>query len=196
MSETTTQATSPRGAERRMTNLGASGGLERRTLADRRAENNHLYVHFRVGKVGFLLGIQQVQEVLMAQETTHVPLSTSMITGLINLRGQIVPAIDLRVALGQPPGDPASLVPYGHRATAMNVVVRSDEGAFSILADDVYDVVEASPPLLTPPPANLTGPLRSLATHVCKQPGRLLLVMDVRGVQRLIEGAVATAGRS
>lgn len=179
------QAAYQRGPERRTTNQGGPEGLERRNLADRRAENNHLYVHFRVGDVGFLLGILQVQEVLMAQESTHVPLSTSLITGLINLRGQIVPAIDLRVALGQPPAD---------RSTAMNVVVRSDEGAFSILADEVHDVLEASPTMLSPPPANLTGPLRSLATHVCKQPTSLLLVMDVRGVLRLVEAAVANVG--
>lgn len=178
-------ASPARGPERRLANQGGPEGLERRRAADRRTENNHLHVHFRVGDVGFLLGILQVQEVLMAQETTHVPLSSSLITGLINLRGQIVPAIDLRVALGQPPAD---------RGAAMNVVVRSEEGAFSILADDVYDVLEASPTMLTPPPANLSGPLRSLATQVCKQPDSLLLVMDVRGVQRLVDAAVTEGG--
>lgn len=167
-----------RSEERRTQNRGGPSGVERRGLLDRRAENNQLYVHFHIGRMGFLLGIQQVQEVMMAQAMTPVPLASPLIAGLINLRGQIVPAIDLRIALGEPPAD---------RLAAMDVVVRSDAGAFALLVDEVHDVLETTPTMLTDPPANLSGTLRELTTAVCKRPGQLLLVMDLRGVERLIE---------
>lgn len=176
----TPSAAAGRTEERRRGNRGGPGGMERRSLNDRRGENNQLFVHFRIGRVGFLLSILQVQEVLMAQEMTSVPLASGMIAGLINLRGQIVPAVDLRSALGDPPAD---------RSTSMDVVVRSEAGAFALLADEVHDVLEVSPTMLADPPANLSGTLRELTTAVCKQPGALLLVMDLRRVERLIEAA-------
>ncbi len=182
---TPTPASPVRGPERRRPRAGAYSGEERRSLADRRTENNRLYVHFRIGATDFLLGIQQVQEVLIVQEMTPVPQAPALVAGLINLRGQIVPAVDLRVALGEPA--------TGQDTTA-NVVVRADGGAFSIIADEVFDVLEASPTMLAPPPANLVPPLRDLTTEVCKLPGRLLLVMDVDGVLRHLEAAFGARG--
>lgn len=178
---------STRGTERRQRG-GTAPGSERRGLADRRTENNVLYVHFRLGTVGFLLEIQKVQEVLMAQERTHVPLASALIRGLINLRGQIVPALDLRPMIGE----------AADRDGEVNVVVRSEDGAFSLLVDEVYDVVEASPTMLSPPPANLAPVFRTLTTGVYKQPGSLLLVLDVAGVERLLDEQAAAhpVGRS
>ena len=67
-------------------------------------------------------------------EMTHVPLAPAVVSGLINLRGQIVTAIDLRRRL-ELQVRPAELLP-------MNVVVRSNEGAVSLLVDEIGDVVE------------------------------------------------------
>lgn len=182
---TTASNATARGRERRRVNVGGPTQQERRGLGDRRPENNQLFVHFRVGVTDFLLSIQHVQEVLIVREMIPVPLAPPLLAGLINLRGQIVPAVDLRVALGEP---------AAAHDTTTNVVVRADAGAFSIIADEVFDVLEASPTMLTPPPANLTGPLRDLAVEVCKLPDRLLLVMDVRGVVRLLEIAGGGGG--
>ena len=65
---------------------------------------------------------------------TQVPLAPQVVRGLINLRGQIVTAIDLRRRLEMEPR-PAGQPP-------MNVVVRSDDGAISFLVDEIGDVVE------------------------------------------------------
>src|SRR5438132_562711 len=82
------------------------------------------------------LGVEvlKVQEVIRYQEMTRVPLAPAMIQGLINLRGQIVTAIDLRRRLQLPPRTDGRL--------PMNVVVRTDDGPVSLLVDSIGDVVE------------------------------------------------------
>lgn len=171
--------TSPlRTPERRQRNLGNPQGADRRTrLADRRSENNLLYVSFRIGQDHFLLEIHQVQEVHLTQALTAVPLAPSLMAGVHNLRGQIVPAIDLRRVLGEAHGP----VPE------MSVVIRADEGAFSLLVDEVHDVVETSPTMLVPPPPHLSPVLSDLASGVYKRPDALLLVLDVAGILRLVD---------
>src|SRR5690349_10504331 len=83
-----------------------------------------------------LLGVEvdRVQEVLRHQEMTRVPLAPRVVRGLINLRGQIVMAIDLRRCLGLPdlPADRSS----------MSVVLRTEDGPMSLLVDEIRDVVE------------------------------------------------------
>jgi purine-binding chemotaxis protein CheW len=93
-----------------------------------------------------------------------------MIQGLINLRGQIVTAIDLRRRLALPPR-PDDQLP-------MNVVVRGDDGAVSLLVDGIGDVVEIEDDAYERPPETLSGTARELVTGVYKLRDRLLLILD------------------
>lgn len=167
-----------RSPERRLANQGSPHGEERRALADRRGENNHQFVSFRVRGDVLLVDINQVQEVQMAPALTPVPLASALVSGLINLRGQIVPAIDLALALGAEPS------PDG---PAMSVVVRTDDGTYSLLVDEVHDVVVASPTLRLPPPPHLSPGLRDLVDGVYKTPDALLMILDLPGVLRRLE---------
>lgn len=121
---------------------------------------------------GLFLGVEvlKVQEVIRYQEMTRVPLAPQMIQGLINLRGQIVTAIDLRRRLDLPPR-PEGRLP-------MNVVVRSDDGAVSLLVDEIGDVVEIQDESFERPPEALKGVARELVTGVYKLKDRLLLILD------------------
>jgi purine-binding chemotaxis protein CheW len=119
----------------------------------------------------FGVDVSTVQEVIRAQAMTRVPLSADAVGGLINLRGQVVTAIDLRTRLGLPAGDPDRL--------AMNVVVRTPDGAVSLLVDSIGEVVEASDELFEAPPETLTGPGRRLVLGAYKLDDRLLLALDV-----------------
>ena len=87
---------------------------------------------FHVGQLYLGVEVLQVQEVLKAQQMTPVPLSDDTVRGLMNLRGQIVTAFDLRRRLGL--GDRTDGIP------AMNVVVRTPEGPVSLLVDEIGDV--------------------------------------------------------
>lgn len=121
---------------------------------------------------GFCFGIDvlRVQEVIRYQPMTRVPLAPSVIHGLINLRGQIVTAIDLRRRL--------SLTERPEGELPMNVVVRTAEGATSLLVDEIGDVVAVEAESFELPPETLSDVARDLLTGVYKLKDHLLLVMD------------------
>jgi purine-binding chemotaxis protein CheW len=116
------------------------------------------------------LPVQQVQEVIRYQEMTRVPLVPHVIRGLINLRGQIVMAIDLRRRFG--------MEDRPDTERPMNVVVRTDDGAVSFLVDEIGDVLEVQDDRFENPPETLQGPGRELVRGVYKLQERLMLVLD------------------
>jgi purine-binding chemotaxis protein CheW len=120
----------------------------------------------------FGVEVEKVQEVIRHQSMTGVPLAPALIGGLINLRGQIVTAIDLRLRLGLPE--------RSHDAFPMNVVARTDDGAVSLLVDEIGDVVEVSEEAFEPPPDTLQGEARELVRGVYKLPRQLLHVLALR----------------
>lgn len=122
---------------------------------------------------GSLFGVEvgHVQEVLRDQEMTPVPLAPDVVRGLINLRGQIVTAIDLRRRLGR--------TPLADGTRPMNVVIRSDEGAVSMLVDDIGDVLEVAGDVLERPPENISTRSRELLRGVIQRERDLLLVLDI-----------------
>jgi purine-binding chemotaxis protein CheW len=109
---------------------------------------------FHLERLFFGIDVGRVQEVFRYQSMTRVPLAPAVIRGLINLRGQIVTALDLRARLGLPER-PQEMVP-------MNVVVRIGEDAVSFLVDDIEDVLDVEDADFEGPPATLKGPARSL----------------------------------
>jgi purine-binding chemotaxis protein CheW len=121
--------------------------------------------------------VQQVQEVIRYQEMTRVPLVPQVIRGLINLRGQIVMAIDLRRRFGMEERIESQL--------PMNVVVRTDDGAVSFLVDEIGDVLEADEENFERPPETLQGQARELVRGVYKLQDRLMLVLDT---ERAVSG--------
>lgn len=128
------------------------------------------YCTFWVG--GLFLGIDvlKVQEVLRPQPTTRVPLAPPTIRGLLNLRGQIVTAIDLRKKLALPERT-ASEPP-------MNVIIRTDEGPVSLDVDEIGDVIELPVEDRERPPDTVQGERRELVTSVYKLADQLMLVLD------------------
>jgi purine-binding chemotaxis protein CheW len=132
---------------------------------------------FFVDQYFFGIEISRVQEVIRYQEMTDVPLAHPVIRGLINLRGQIVTAIDLRRRLGFPPLK-AGRFP-------MNVVIRAEDGPLSLLVDEISDVMDVSEDWFENPPENLNGETRVMIQHVCKLKDRLLLILDVEQLLNL-----------
>lgn len=140
---------------------------------------------------GLFLGIdvQQIQEVIRYQAMTRVPLAAAAISGLINLRGQIVTAIDLRCRLGLPLRKAEE--------TPMNVVVRDGDNAVSLLVDRIGDVLEVDEDLFELPPSTVRVSVRGLIVGAYKLPDRLLLVLDTEQAlaesdSRAVETRLAT----
>ncbi|WP_309649183.1 chemotaxis protein CheW [Nocardioides sp.] len=121
---------------------------------------------------GLFLGVpvEQVQEVLRYQRMTAVPRAPHAVHGLINLRGQIVTALDLRCRLGLPPRPEGEL--------PANVIVRSRGEVVSLLVDDIGDVIDTAGAELQPTPANLPSSIQDVVRGVMPLDGSILLVVD------------------
>lgn len=128
------------------------------------------------------IDVADVQEVIRAQEMTPVPSSADVVRGLINLRGQIVTAIDLRRRMG--------LEPLEEGKASMNVVVRTPDGVVSLLVDRIGDVIEIDPSERETPPQTISACAREVIRGVCKLEGRLLLILDTEALLSF-ESAVA-----
>ncbi len=124
------------------------------------------------------LDIAVVQEVLRRQEITRLPLAAPAVRGIINLRGSIVPAVDLRRCLALPPA--------GADADPATIVVRHrDETAASLLVDDVGDVLQVSHATFERAPDTVCGVALALIHGVYPLHDRLLLELDLGEVLRV-----------
>ena len=125
---------------------------------------------FFVGNFFFGIEVVRVQEVLRSQKITMVPLAPRVIEGLINLRGQIVPAIDMRRRL-RLESRPPDTIP-------MNVIVRTEEGSVSLIVDDIGDVIDLEAENRELPPGNLAPEVSGIISAVYKLKDSLLLLLD------------------
>jgi purine-binding chemotaxis protein CheW len=149
--------------------------------AEQAAQTNRQYATFFVDGLFFGVEVLQVQEVLRYQEMTPVPLAPEVIEGLINLRGQIVTAVDMRRRL--------KLKPRPEGQTPMNTVVRTAEGAVSLLVDEIGDVLEVEAETFEATPDNVDPAARELLRGVYKLKDRLLLILDTEKTIDLAAGA-------
>lgn len=133
----------------------------------------------------FGVPVPQVQEVIRFQQMTHVPLAPDVIQGMINLRGQIVIAIDLRCRLALP----------DRTEPPMNVVVRTVDGAVSLLVDEIGDVIEVEPASFEEPPETVSEGVRDMILGVHKLDGKLLHVLDTEKACQVPAAAEAVAAR-
>jgi purine-binding chemotaxis protein CheW len=133
--------------------------------------NTSQFCTFYLDKLLFGVELKGVQEVIRSLEMTRVPLAPPVVSGLINLRGQIVTAVNLRRRLE------LEAAPAG--TLAMNVVVRSVDGAVSLLVDEIGDVVEVEENTFEPPPETLRGSVRSVVVGVHKLDHQLMHVLDI-----------------
>ena len=135
-------------------------------------EHSNQFCTFYLGDDLFGVDVQRVQEVILYQEMTPVPLASSHVKGLINLRGQIVTAIETREHLGMGPRPEGEL--------PMNVVVRTtDDHAVSFLVDEIGDVVNVDESTFEDAPEAVKARTRNLIVGIFKLEGELLLVLDI-----------------
>jgi purine-binding chemotaxis protein CheW len=125
---------------------------------------------FYLGDQCFGLEVLKVQEIMRNKEITDVPLAHPVVRGLINLRGQIVTAIDLRKRLNLPESTTVQ--------EPINVVVETDDGAVSLLVDAIGDVLEVTDDNFERPPDTLQGSARDLIQGAYKLADRLLVILD------------------
>lgn len=115
--------------------------------------------------------VVRVQEALRSHARTPVPLAPEGTAGLVNLRGQVVLAVDLRVRLG--------LEPLAADADPMMLVVQVEGEPISLLVDEIGDVIDVDDTQFETPPDTLDPALREVILGAYKLDGGLLLALDV-----------------
>jgi len=138
------------------------------------SETSQQYCTFHINGLFYGISVLEVQEVILEQRTTHVPLARDVLKGLINLRGQIVTALDLRCML-----NPENLK---LSAEVHNVVVFSEDGAISLIVDQIGDVLELDEARFENPPANLAPEVTKVISNVCKLQDELILILDIPAI--------------
>lgn len=128
---------------------------------------------------GQLMGIPvgRVDEVLGSARLTRVPLALPSVAGLLNLRGEIVVAQDMRVTLQRPPREAEE--------GAVHVVIRVGGEPMSLLFDRAGDVVQVDDRDVEAPPPTLPASVKQMTLGVVQRKGHLLLLLDLDRASQL-----------
>src|ERR1700704_262481 len=129
------------------------------------------YVTAMSGGQLFGLPISRVQDVFMPDRITRVPLSVPEIAGVLNLRGRIVTAIDMRRRLGLPP--------RSDDKPSMAVGIELKGESYGLLIDTVGEVMKLGDETREPDPVNLDGRLARVSGGVHRLDGQLMVFLDV-----------------
>ncbi len=146
------------------------------TASETQTENILEYVTVTIGSQLFGLPISRVQDVFVPGRLTPVPLASDEIAGVLNLRGRIVTAVDMRCRLGLPARDKL--------APAMAVGIDLNGESYGLVIDSVGEVLKLRENSREAVPINLDSRLARVASAVHRLDGELLVVLDV---ERLLD---------
>lgn len=141
------------------------------------------YVTMSIGGQLFGVPVLQVHDVFAPSKLAHVPMAPPEVAGVLNLRGRIVTAIDMRQRLGYEPRQPGSQV--------MAVVIEYQGEPYSLLVDSVGEVLSLADSAFERNPSNLDSNLRDLSEGIFRLDDKLLVVIALERVIQLLNGAIA-----
>ena len=128
---------------------------------------------FKIADGIYAISVLDVQEVIRAQRVTPVPLAPNYVKGLINLRGQIVTAISLRTLFG---------LDTQEKDNYMNIIVRSGESLYSLIVDDILDVIDVDENSFERVPETLCSSIKKFIKGVYKLEKKLMIQMDLQKI--------------
>lgn len=131
-------------------------------------------VTFRLGNEEFSLDILRVQEIIRHMELTRVPRTPDFVDGVINLRGRVIPVLDLRKRFGLPSDERTN--------ETRIIVVDVDNKTVGLKVDAVSEVLRLPADTVEPAPAIVTGAESDYIKGVGKLDGRLLILLDVEKI--------------
>lgn len=131
---------------------------------------------FRLGTTEFAVPIDQVWRVepLADHAITWVPRAPSFLEGVFNVRGQVIPVLDLKKRLGMPAEE--------RTARARVLIVEMEEQRVGLIVDAVSDILWFFTDQIEPPPPMVAQISGVFVQGVCKEEGRLLIILDLREV--------------
>lgn len=154
--------------------------LDTRVRADEAGEtsdgtnaNLNQIVSFLLGEEEFGLDIMKVQEIILVGEITKMPQVPEYVRGMINLRGHIIPVVDLRKRFEQPPREKTE----EQRIIVVNIGTRT----IGIVVDAVNEVLRVTPDQIEPPPTGI-GNVQRFITGLLKIDEKLIILLDIEGL--------------
>jgi len=155
------------------------------TTAGPSSAEEHVVI-FRLAEEYYALDIQAVQEIVRMQNITSIPGSDPWVEGITNLRGRVVPVIDLRRR--------CSVSVNEHSPETRIVVVSSSNGMVGLIVDAVSEVMRIPADQVEPPSSIVSVPANTYLRGVAKLDDRLVSLMDLAGVLPSEEPAYAEEG--
>jgi purine-binding chemotaxis protein CheW len=129
-------------------------------------------VGFHIAEEEFGVDILQVKEIIRMIEITRVPNTPEFVDGIINLRGSVLPVIDLRTRLGIPRKE--------HDKNTRIIVVEINKMTIGFVVDAVSEVLRIPRNVTEPPPSMVAGIDSKYITAVGKLENRLLILLDLK----------------
>jgi len=136
------------------------------------------YLTFKLDDESFATEISKVREVLEYTQVTPVPRSPEFMQGVINLRGSVVPVVDLRLQFGMPAVEPT----VDSCIIIIEVNIEGTSTILGALADSVQEVIDLNPEQLEPAPSFGTRIDNDFVQHMGKLENRFVIVLDMNKV--------------
>jgi purine-binding chemotaxis protein CheW len=134
------------------------------------------YCGFKIDGEQFAISVEDVQEVIKPQPITAIPLAQNEIRGLINLRGQIVTCLSLKVLFGKTDQLDREY---------MNIIVKGKDGLFALLVDEVTDIIDIDKSQLESTPSTISHHLKKYVSSVYKKRNGLVILLNVKNLIEL-----------
>ena len=131
-------------------------------------------VSFQLGKEEFGLDIMKVQEIILVGAITKMPQVPEYVRGMINLRGHVIPVIDLRTRFKQPSCEKTE----EQRIIVVNIGRRT----IGIVVDAVNEVLRMTPDQIEPAPKGIGGANQHFITGLLKINNKLVILLDIEGL--------------
>lgn len=141
-------------------------------------ENGDLYLTFELGDEMYGLNAEQVQEITSVMNTTRVPNTPSFVLGVVNLRGKVIPTIDLRLRLGLPS--------RARDQRTSTIVTNTNDGEISSLigieVDAVSEVIRIPTECIEDSPSFGSGSALEFVQSLAKIEDSVILLLDVEAI--------------
>jgi purine-binding chemotaxis protein CheW len=148
-----------------------SAAVQEQSSAAATGGDEQQLVVFQLGAELFGVEIAHVHEIIRMQTVTRVPRAPSFVEGVINLRGKVIPVVDLRRRFGLPAAE--------HTRTSRIVVVDLSDQVVGIVVDGVSEVLRVSASVVEPPSPVVTGVDSEYVQGIAKLPDRLVIMLDL-----------------
>jgi purine-binding chemotaxis protein CheW len=136
------------------------------------------YMTFKLGDELFAINVSQVREVLEVLQITRVPTAPAYMRGVVNVRGQAIPVVDLRSRFGLP----SVADTLNTRVIVMELNIDGETAVIGGLADSVHEVIELEPAAINPPPRIAMRWRTDFILGMGKRGEEFIIILDVNAV--------------